>query len=236
MKIKGSRFLFLFVFFAGYSFLDQSVYAMNDGGAVDEEAQQAAVAVVLDEVVAELEDGGGEQAPEQSCIRRILGRLRERLRESPRLRAGLKALSWRGVGSTISALATWFWSGYFNEPLEISIAAAITGFIAKGIVYVPHERCCNKITQEEVGRRRSWIKCITWQPIAFALTFGIILCSTLLLDSVAEASLLVGVSDFIIKFVAYYLHQRCCNRRDAEADEEEGDGEEGAQDAVGAVV
>jgi uncharacterized membrane protein len=62
----------------------------------------------------------------------------------------------------------------------------------------------------KIDKKRHLLKAITWRILASIITFIVTLIATFFMfgEAKIEMGLTVGIFDFIIKFVAYYFHER----------------------------
>lgn len=110
-----------------------------------------------------------------------------------------KTITWRLVGTTDTALLSWFISGNPLIGLKVGFAELAT----KMVLYYLHERVWLKINLSN-SHSRHLSKSITWRIIG---TLDTILLSSIITGDTA-VGLKIGIAEVFTKMMLYYFHER----------------------------
>ncbi len=123
------------------------------------------------------------------------------------LRSILKGISWRIIATSDTLFVVLLVTCLLGKcSIEDAIKIGTLEFFIKFAVYYIHERIWQNILKNQnVTKKQTLTKSISWRVIATLMTFII---SGTVLDNFGEAAIYIALVELFTKFVLYYFHER----------------------------
>lgn len=127
-------------------------------------------------------------------------------RQESHIRSLLKGISWRFVATTDLVLVVLLITCLYGEcSIENALKIGAIEFVVKLAVYYLHERIWQKYKTNNVSRKQTMYKTISWRIVATTIT---IIISGAILKSFNQVTVFIALTELITKFALYYYHER----------------------------